>query len=73
MRNIRNIFYDMEKHYINVLNLGEEYYNKMIDVHVQLAYNIKQQIFWLQNESCTLDEIYNLKQQLAEKGIRAIE
>ena len=76
MQEIRDMFYDMEVHFVNMLNLGEEYCNKvlegqrnveMIDIHMKLAHNLKQQIYWSQNGNCTLDEVYNLQKQLAEE------
>lgn len=76
MKNVRDIFYDMEKHYIDMLNLCEEYCVKvvagqsnleMINIHMKLVHNIKQQISLMQKENYTSDEIYNLKQQLAEE------
>lgn len=76
MKEIRDIFYDMEKHYINMLNLGEEYCNKvtdgqrtleMINIHTQLVGNIKQQISFLQNGNYMSDGIFNLQKQLSEE------
>ena len=72
MKDIRDIFYDIEKHYINMLNLGEEYCEKiasgqrnleMLDIQEKLVYKLKQQILQLQ-DNYTPSEIYNLKQQL---------
>lgn len=76
MKEIRDIFYDMEKHYTNMLNLGEEYCDKvtdgqrtleMINMHTQLVGNIKQQISFLQNGNYMTDEIFNLQKQLSEE------
>lgn len=73
---IRDIFYDIEKHYIAMLNLGEEYCNKitdgqrnleMINIHMQLVDNIKQQILYLQNGNSMTDKISDLQKQLAEE------
>lgn len=76
MQEIRDIFYSMERHYNNMLNLGEEYCNKVVDgqrnseninIHMQIVQNIKQQIFWAQIGNITSDEIDNLQKQLAEE------
>lgn len=82
MKDIRDIFYDMEKHYIIMLNLGEEYCEKitsgqrnleMIGIQKKLVSNLKQQILQLQNNSNRVDEIYKLKQQLVEEEKRLKE
>lgn len=76
MQEIRDVFYGMERHYNNMLNLGEEYCNKVVDgqrnleninIHMQIVQNIKQQILWSQIANITSDEIDNLQKQLAEE------
>lgn len=76
MKEIRDIFYDMEEHYTNMLNLGEEYCNKvvegqrnleMINIHMKLVNNIKQQISWSNKEGISPDDINDLQEQLAEE------
>lgn len=76
MVEIRDIFYDMEQHYMNMLNLGVEYCNKvtdgqrtleMINIHTQLVGNINQQISLLQNGNYMSDKILNLQKQLSEE------
>lgn len=75
MKDIRDIFYDIEKHYINMLNLGEEYCEKissgqynleMLGIQERLVYNLKQQILQFQ-DNYTASEIYDLEQQLIEE------
>lgn len=82
MKDIRDIFYDMEKHYLIMLNLGEEYCEKIaigqrnleiIDIQEKLVYNLKRQILQLQDHSNTAEEICNLKQQLVEEEKRLKE
>lgn len=82
MKDIRDMFYDMEKHYINMLTLGEkccekimngQHNLKMIASQEELVYDLKQLIFQLQNCNNTAEEIYNLKQRLAEEENRLKE
>lgn len=74
-KEIRDMFYDMEKHYIDMLNAGEDYVNKImceqnnlkqIDIYTELINGLKQQIFYMQKADITSDEIGQLQQQLME-------
>ena len=75
MKEIRDMFYDMEKHYIDMLNAGEDYVNKImceqnnlerIGIYTELISELKQKIAYMQKAAFTSDEIEQVQQQLME-------
>ena len=75
MKEIRDMFYDMEKHYIDMLNAGEDYVNKImceqnnlerIGIYTELISELKQKITYMQKVAFTSDEIEQVQQQLME-------
>lgn len=74
-RKLRDMFYDIEKHYIDMLNAGDDYINKIekeqnnketINIYTKLINGLKQQISYIQNNSPNSEEINRLQQELAE-------
>lgn len=74
-KEIRDMFYDMEKHYIDMLNAGEDYVNKImceqnnlkrIGIYTELIKEFKQKITYMQKAAITSDEIEQVQQQLME-------
>lgn len=74
-RELRDMFYDIEKHYIDMLNAGDDYINKIaeeqnnqetINIYAKLINGLKQQISFMQKNSPNIEEINRLQQELAE-------
>ena len=74
-KELRDIFYDMEKHYIDMLNAGEDCINKIIceqnnikqiGIYTELINGLKQQISYMQEAGFTPDKIGQVHQELME-------
>lgn len=72
---LRDMFYDMEKHYIDMLNIGDNCVNrimkeqnnlKQIGIYTELITGLKQQISYMQKTVITSDEIRQVEQKLME-------
>lgn len=83
-KELRDIFYDMEKHYIDMLNAGEDCINKIIceqnnikqiGIYTELINGLKQQISYMQEAGVTPDKIEQVRQELmeAEKDIESLK
>lgn len=81
---IRCMFYDMEKHYVNLLNIGEDYLkrinddiftNKRIDICNKLIYEINARIAMLQGQDNKNEEVKQLHQQLhdTEQNLKELQ
>lgn len=75
MQEIRDIFYDMEGHYIKMINIGEDYINKMaaeqqniekIGIYEKLIINLRSQISYMQNINHNPEEIYSRQEELRD-------
>ncbi len=74
-KELRDMFYDMEKHYIDMLNAGDDCVNRIIEeqnnfkqigIYTELISGLKQQISYMQKAAITLDEIGQVQKQLME-------
>ncbi len=74
-RELRDMFYDMEKHYIDMLNTGDDCVNrimkeqnnlKQIGIYTELITGLKQQISYMQETVIISDEIRQVEQELME-------
>ncbi len=74
-KEIRDMFYEMENHYVDMLNAGEDYANKVmceqnnlkqINIYTELISGLKQQILYMQKAAFISDEIGQVQQQLME-------
>ena len=83
-KELRDIFYDMEKHYIDMLNAGEDCINKIIceqnnikqiGIYTELINGLKQQISYMQEAGVTPDKIGQVQQELmeAEKSVESLK
>ena len=83
-KELRDIFYDMEKHYIDMLNVGEDCINKIIceqnnikqiGIYTELINRLKQQISYMQEAGFTPDKIEHVRQELieAEKDLESLK
>lgn len=83
-KELRDIFYDMEKHYIDMLNAGEDCINKIIceqnnikqiGIYTELINGLKQQISYMQEAGVTPDKIEQVRQELmeAEKDLESLK
>lgn len=80
---LRDMFYDMEKHYIEMLNAGDDCVNriigdqnnfKQISIYTELISGLKKQISYMQAGAVTSDEIEQVQQQLieAEQNLKSL-
>lgn len=83
-KELRDIFYDMEKHYIDMLNAGEDCINKImceqnnikqIGIYTELINGLKQQISYMQETGVTPDKIGQVQQELmeVEKSVESLK
>lgn len=83
-KELRDIFYDMEKHYIDMLNAGEDCINKIIceqnnikqiGIYTELINGLKQQISYMQEAGVTPDKIGQVQQELmeVEKSVESLK
>ena len=71
---VSGIFYDMEKRYIHLLNMGDDYLNKvaaekrnleMEGIQKQIRDNVKKQISCLQKRGCSYEELVQKQEELS--------
>lgn len=71
---VSGIFYDMEKRYIHLLNMGDDYLNKvaaekrnleMEGIQKQIRDNVKKQISCLQQRRCSYEELVQKQEELS--------
>lgn len=83
-KEIRDIFYEMEKHYIDMINAGENYISKIdeeqrnsvsISISEKLKYNLNSQISYMQQINYNVEEIYRRQQELmhTEQQLKELE
>lgn len=82
-KELRDMFYDMEKHYIDMLNAGDDCVNRIIEeqsklkqigIYTELISGLKRQISYMKTADITLDEIEQVQQQLieAEQNLKSL-